>query len=30
MSAITAVVAQNTTGVTGIMEVTPEFFGGAA
>jgi hydroxymethylpyrimidine/phosphomethylpyrimidine kinase len=25
MSAITAVVAQNTTGVTGIMEVTPEF-----
>ena len=25
MSAITAVIAQNTTGVTGIMEVTPEF-----
>lgn len=27
MSAITALVAQNTTGVTGIMEVTPEFLG---
>ena len=25
MSAITALTAQNTTGVTGIMEVTPEF-----
>ena len=25
MSAVTALVAQNTTGVTGIMEVTPEF-----
>ena len=27
MSAITALTAQNTTGVTGIMEVTPEFLG---
>ena len=27
MSAITALTAQNTTGVTGIMEVTPEFMG---
>ena len=27
MSAITVVTAQNTTGVTGIMEVTPEFLG---
>ena len=26
MSAITALTAQNTTGVTGIMEVSPEFF----
>ena len=25
MSAITALTAQNTTGVTGIMEVTPDF-----
>ena len=25
MSAVTALTAQNTTGVTGIMEVTPEF-----
>ena len=25
MSAITALTAQNTTGVTGIMDVTPEF-----
>ena len=25
MSAITALTAQNTTGVTGLMEVTPEF-----
>ena len=25
MSAITALTAQNTTGVTGIMEVSPEF-----
>ena len=25
MSAITALTAQNTTGVTGIMEATPEF-----
>ena len=30
MSAITALTAQNTTGVTDIMEVTPEVFGGAA
>ena len=27
MSAITALTAQNTTGVTGIMEVTPDFLG---
>ena len=27
MSAVTALTAQNTTGVTGIMEVTPEFLG---
>jgi hydroxymethylpyrimidine/phosphomethylpyrimidine kinase len=27
MSVITALTAQNTTGVTGIMEVTPEFLG---
>ena len=27
MSAITALTAQNTTGVSGIMEVTPEFLG---
>ncbi|WP_178377848.1 bifunctional hydroxymethylpyrimidine kinase/phosphomethylpyrimidine kinase, partial [Clostridium sp. N3C] len=27
MSAITALTAQNTTGVRGIMEVTPEFLG---
>ena len=27
MSAITALTAQNTMGVTGIMEVTPEFLG---
>ena len=27
MSAITALTAQNTTGITGIMEVTPEFLG---
>ena len=27
MSAITALTAQNTTGVTDIMEVTPEFLG---
>ena len=27
MSAITALTAQNTTGVTGIMEATPEFLG---
>ena len=27
MSAITALTAQNTTGVTGIMEVSPEFLG---
>lgn len=27
MSAITALTAQNTTGVTGIMEVTPQFLG---
>lgn len=27
MSAVTALTAQNTTGVTGIMEVTPEFMG---
>ena len=26
MSAVTALTAQNTTGVTGIMEVTPDFF----
>ena len=26
MSAITALTAQNTTGVTGIMEATPEYF----
>lgn len=30
MSAITALTAQNTTGVTDIMEVTPEFFGRGA
>lgn len=30
MSAITALTAQNTTGVTDIMEVTPEVFGRAA
>ena len=28
MSAITALTAQNTTGVTGIMEVTPEYLSG--
>ena len=27
MSAVTALTAQNTMGVTGIMEVTPEFLG---
>ena len=27
MSAITALTAQNTTGVTGILEVSPEFLG---
>ena len=27
MSAVTALTAQNTRGVTGIMEVTPEFLG---
>lgn len=27
MCAVTALTAQNTTGVTGIMEVTPEFLG---
>ena len=27
MSAVTALTAQNTAGVTGIMEVTPEFLG---
>ena len=27
MSAVTALTAQNTTGVTGILEVTPEFLG---
>lgn len=27
MSAVTALTAQNTTGVTAIMEVTPEFLG---
>ena len=27
MSAVTALTAQNTTGVTGLMEVTPEFLG---
>ena len=27
MSTITALTAQNTTGVTGIMEVTPDFLG---
>ena len=27
MSAVTALTAQNTTGVTGIMEVTPDFLG---
>ena len=30
MSAVTALTAQNTTGVTDILETTPEFFCGAA
>ena len=30
MSAITALTAQNTTGVTGIMEVTPEYLPGCS